>query len=287
MMKSLALMGSAALCSLALMTPASAQFRAALNESKAAVDEGARSQQRVEELDQQATELLGDYRAAQKQAELLRRFNASRRREVENQLREIEGLEQDVENIEGLQQATLPLLEDMMNTLAAFVEADTPFLQTERMERIERLREVMADSTQTAASRYNLIVEAYQIENEYGRTLDSYKGVVTTDAGEELQVEFLRIGRLALIYKTADNSLLRIYDPKVGSFVDLDRSFMEDVVRGIRIANEQLPPDLMTIPVSAPISGDSDAAAPVVTAPAEEMVEEADQEATTDEEAAQ
>ena len=160
------------------------------------------------------------------------------------------------EGREALIKPPQPLLDDMMEDLAAFVEADMPFLEEERAARIARLRNVMADSTQTAASRYNLIMEAFQIENEYGRTLDSYEGVVDNN-GEELKVEYLRIGRLALIYKTADDSVLRIYDRSVGDFVDLDRGFLDDVVTGMRIAKEQLPPDLMIIPVSAPVDATS------------------------------
>lgn len=255
MMKKVAFLGSAALIALVGIAPASAQFRAALNESKAAVEEGARSQQRVEELDDQAAELLGEYRANLKQRDVLRRFNASRAREVENQLATIRGLEQDVENIQDLQRAVLPLLETMLADLEAFVAADIPFYEEERNARIARLRSVMTDSTQTPASRYSLILEAYQIENEYGRTFDSYEGEVTTtiDGNEEtLIVDFLRIGRLALIYKTEDDSLLRIYNRDTGTFEDLDKKYLAEVRRGIRMANEQTPPDLLNIPVSAP-----------------------------------
>ena len=252
MMRKVAFLGSVALIAVAGVTPASAQFRAALDESRRAVDEGARSQQTVERLDDQATELLGEYRANLKQRDVLRRFNASRAREIENQLLTIQGLEQDVENISGLQRAVLPLLEEMVAQLEAFVAADMPFYKTEREQRISRLNSVMADSTQTAASRYALIIEAFQIENEYGRTMDSYTGVVEIE-GEELTVEFLRIGRVALIYKTADDSVLRIYDSEVGDFVDLDKRFLAEVRRGIRMANEQTPPDLLQIPVEAPL----------------------------------
>lgn len=253
MMKYVALLGSTALMALAGVTPAAAQFRAALDESKAAINEGKRSQQVVERLDDEAAELLGDYRANLKQRDVLRRFNASRAREIENQKDQIRGLQQDVENIQGLQRAVLPLLEEMIADLEAFVAADIPFLEVERNRRLERLRKVMSDSTQTAAARYNLILEAYQIENEYGRTMDSYEEVVNYD-GEELKVQFLRIGRLALIYKSADDSVLRIYDNKTRTFVDLDKGkYLDEVKKGIRMANEQTPPDLLQIPVTAPV----------------------------------
>lgn len=252
-MKKVAFVGSAALIALVGATSASAQFRAALDESRATVNEGARSQQTVENLDNQAAELLGDYRAGLKQRDVLRRFNASREREVQNQLQQVAGLQQDLENIQGLQRAVLPLLEDMVAELTAFVQADIPFLQGERQSRLDRLAGIMEDSTQTAASRYNLIIEAFQIENEYGRTMDSYKGEVD-NGGEQLTVEFLRIGRLALVYKSADDSILRIYNKETGQFDDLDKKFLSEVRRGIRMANEQTPPDLLNIPVTAPVS---------------------------------
>lgn len=252
-MKKLGFLGSAALIAVMGATPASAQFRTALDVSRTTVTEGARSQQTVENLDAQAAELLGDYRASLKQRDVLRRFNASREREVQNQLEQIVGLEQDVENIQGLQRAVLPLLEDMVAELTAFVNADLPFLQGERQARLARLQSIMQDSTQTAASRYNLILEAYQIENEYGRSMDSYTGEIDND-GTALTVDFLRVGRLALIYKSADDSILRIYDRNVGGFVDLDKKFLGEVRRGIRMAKEQTPPDLLSIPVTAPVS---------------------------------
>ncbi|MEM9422035.1 MAG: DUF3450 domain-containing protein [Pseudomonadota bacterium] len=253
MMKKLGFLGSVALVAVMGATPASAQFRAALDVSRSAVQEGARSQQTIENLDAQAAELLGDYRASLKQRDVLRRFNASREREVQNQLEEIAGLEQDVENIQGLQRAVLPLLEDMGAELTAFVNADLPFLQGERQQRLARLQAIMEDSTQTAASRYNLILEAYQIENEYGRTMEAYTGEIDND-GAALTVDFLRVGRLALLYKSADDSVLRIYNRETGQFDDLDKKFLAEVRRGIRMANEQTPPDLLSIPVPAPVT---------------------------------
>lgn len=252
MHKKLALLGSAIVVAWSASIPATAQFRQALDISRQTARDGAASQQRVEALDQQATELLNEYRANVKQLDLLTRFNESQRLEIENQLVQIEGLERDIANVEGLAQAVTPLIGDMLVQLEVIVNADIPFLPAERANRLERLKAVMADSSQTPASRFRLIVEAYQIENEYGRSIEAYEGTVMED-GAELTVEFLRLGRLALIYKSADDSLLRIYDRAAGGFVDLDRSYLSGVRTGLRMAKEQTPPGLLEIPVTAPV----------------------------------
>ena len=251
MHKKIALLGTAAVAALSMGVPASAQFNQALDISRQTARESAASQQRVEALDQEASELLSEYRAATKQLDLLNRFNESQRGEIENQLAQIAGLEVDIANVEGLGQAVVPLIGDMNEQLKRIVAADIPFLESERQERLDRLDSVMSDSTQTPASRYRLIIEAYQIENEYGRTIQAYDGTVT-DNGQELTVEFLRVGRIALIYKSADDSLLRIYNPATREYDDLSKSFLDDVRLGLRMAKEQTPPGLLEVPVTAP-----------------------------------
>ncbi|MEM0929853.1 MAG: DUF3450 domain-containing protein [Pseudomonadota bacterium] len=254
MHKKLALLGSAIVVAWSASIPATAQFRQALDISRQTARDGAASQQRVENLDQQATELLNEYRANVKQLDLLTRFNESQRLEIENQLIQIQGLERDIANVDGLQQAVVPLIGDMLAQLKLIVNADIPFLPAERQARLARLDQIMQDPTQTAASRFRLIVEAYQIENEYGRSIEAYEGTVMED-GAELTVEFLRLGRLALIYKSADDSLLRIYDAETRGYVDLDKGrYLAGVRTGLRMAKEQTPPGLLEIPVTAPIT---------------------------------
>ncbi|MEM1379198.1 MAG: DUF3450 domain-containing protein [Pseudomonadota bacterium] len=252
MHKKFALLGSALVVAATAGLPASAQFREALDVSRQTARAGAQSQQRVENLDQQATELLTEFRANTKQLDLLNRFNDSQRAEVANQLEQIAALEQDIANVEGLERAVVPLIGDMLEQLKRIVAADIPFLAEERQKRLDRLDAVMADPTQTAASRFRLIVEAYQIENEYGRSIEAYNNTVSDGSGGELTVEFLRIGRVALVYKSADDTILRIYNKSTGQFDDLDKSFLDDVRLGLRMAKEQTPPGLLEIPVSAP-----------------------------------
>ena len=234
-------------------TPALAQFDRAVSESKSTVAEAKASQQRIDALDDDTNQLLVDYRANLKQFELLSRFNKSRAKEVESQALPMQRLEGDIKNVAGLQQSMQPLMEDMVAKLEDFVAADIPFSMKERSERIERLKTRLGDDT-APPQRMRLVLEAYQIENEYGRTIEAYEGSAVAPDGTELEgVEYLRIGRIALIYKTKDDSVMRIYDRAANGFVDLPKSFLSDVKLGLRMAKEQTAPDLLPVPVTAPV----------------------------------
>ncbi len=236
---------------LALSTQAQ-QVEPILETSRAAVQDTSRSQGRIDELDSRTQTLLSEYRANLKQLEQLNRYNASQQRQVDAQRGEIESLNRDISNIASLQRAVQPLMEDMVEALAELVEADIPLLLDERRERIDRLRGIMDDPGRSPAQRYRLVIEAYQIENEYGRTIEAYRDNIEVDGRMYENVDFLRIGRLALIFRTDDDQVLKRFDPETRRWVDLDRSFLPDVKTASRIAREQIPPDLMFIPVTAP-----------------------------------
>lgn len=224
------------------------QFSQSLNEAEATAKESAASQQRVDQLDDQATGALNDYRANLKQLEAARRYNQSLERQVAAQQRSIETLTLDIANVSGLQRAMQPLMEDMLDGLQKFVDADAPFDIAERQARVARLRGLMNDPNSSAAQRYRLIVEAYQIENEFGRTLGAYQGSIP-NGGETISGDFLRVGRVALMFKTPDDSVAKIWDAGAGAWADLDRSNLAALRVGLRMARGQAAPDLLPVPV--------------------------------------
>jgi hypothetical protein len=223
--------------------------------SRDSVNDTAQSQDQIDQVDARIQALLSDFRANLKQLEQLNRYNASQRRQVDAQRREIASLQEDINNIASLQRAVQPLMEDMVNGLEGLVEADVPFLINERRDRVERLRQIMEDPERSPAQRYRLIVEAYQIENEYGRTIESYRGNIDVDGRSYENVEFLRIGRVALVFKTDDDDILKYFNVDSRRWMDLDKSFLPAIKRGSRVAREQIPPELMYIPVGAPEPG--------------------------------
>ncbi len=252
-MKRVAIIGSALAMAVVLGAPASAQFKSSLNESRATADEAARSQQNVNQLDDQTSVLVNDYRANLKQLEAALRYNESLTKQVAAQERRIERIQQDIENVSGLQRAVYPLMEDMAGTFKQIVEADVPFDIVSRLQRADARIENLdkPENEVSVAQKYRLLVEAYQIEMEFGRTIGQYEGAITVD-GEELTGEFLRVGRVALIFKTPDDSVLKIWNNSTRSWENLAKSYLPDVKLGIRIALEQTAPVLMPIPVPAP-----------------------------------
>ncbi|MEL7486840.1 MAG: DUF3450 domain-containing protein [Pseudomonadota bacterium] len=254
MMKRVAILGSAIAMAAMMGAPAAAQFKSSLNESQATVNEAARSQQRVDQLDDQTQSLLGDYRANLKQLEAATRYNASLVKQTEAQERQIARIRQDIENVSGLQRAVAPLMEDMANRFKQLIEADVPFDLVERLERADARIDMLdkPEAEVSVAQKYRLLVEAYQIEMEFGRTIGAYEGNIDVD-GENLAGEFLRIGRVALIFKTADDSVLRIWNQSDRAWQDLNRSYLPDVKYGMRMAKEQTAPNLLPIPVPSPV----------------------------------
>ena len=250
MIKKIAFLGTAMVLASAAM-PAAAQFNSALDTTKQTQSDTKRSQQTIDRLDDETASLLGDYRANLKQYELLTRFNETRRAEIESQGNKIERLQEDLENISTLKIAMVPLISDMLAELEKFVAADMPFYESERSDRIARLKDMMGKTGVSDAERYRKVFEAYEIENEFGRTVNTYEAEVDTPEGP-LAVEFLQVGRVALIYKSQDDSVLRIFDKDSGDFVNLDRKFLEDVNFALRVAKKQTAPALLTVPVTAP-----------------------------------
>ena len=102
----------------------------------------------------------------------------------------------------------------------------------------------------TNAEKYRRIMEAYQIENEYGRTIEAYRGGLERD-DREITVYFLRFGRIALLYQTLDESEAGVWNAETGSWVPLDSSYRSTIRQGIRIARKQAAPDLIQLPLPA------------------------------------
>jgi hypothetical protein len=140
----------------------------------------------------------------------------------------------------------------MLDTLEDFVELDVPFLIEERHKRIAGLRDIMNRADVSLSEKYRRVVEAYQIEMEYGRTLDAYETTLGEGDAAKL-VEVVRLGRISLMYRTPDGKETGYWDAEKKSWVQ-DDGYARDVREALRVARKQGASDLLMVPVPAPRS---------------------------------
>ena len=223
-----------------------------MQEGENRADAAETAQKKVDSVADQTEKIINDYRSVTKVVDGLKVYNALLQTQLNNQEAEMQALSESISNVALIERQIIPMMTRMVDALEAFVELDTPFLMKERTERVGRLREMMERSDVTAAEKFRRVIEGSQIENDYGRTIEAYKG--STDVnGRELEVDFLRIGRVALLYQTVGGATTGAWDSTAGAFVELPAAtYQNQVSDGLKIARKQVAPDLLIVPVAAP-----------------------------------
>jgi hypothetical protein len=216
----------------------------------AANESGAASQDRIDGIADQTDELARQYREELQQIEALRIYNGQLAKLLTSQEEETASLREQIENVTVIGREVTPLMLRMVESLEEFVALDVPFLLEERRERVANLKALMDRADVTNAEKYRRIVEAYQIENDFGRTLEAYRGNLEA-GGETKTVDYLRVGRVALIYQTLDGKEIGAWDGAGGGWQTLDGGYRAAVRQGLRIARKQAAPDLLRLPVPA------------------------------------
>ena len=172
-------------------------------------------------------------------------YNAHIETLLQSQQADIERLGRQIEGLEGTQQAIQPLVQKMFTSLEQFVLSDVPFLEQERRRRIDDLR-TLVEGENPLAEKFRRLLEAYQIEIEYGRTMSAYSGKL--EDGRD--AHFVHLGRVSLMYRTTDGEEVGYWDRNSRSWV-VDRRYSRAIEEAIRVAEETVAPDLVTLPVPA------------------------------------
>ena len=211
-----------------------------------------KSQAKIDRLADETRDLLTDYKTVMKQVDGLKVYNARLERQIQNQLARVQQIEDSIDQVTVIQRQMTPLVIRMIDGLEQFVELDVPFQKEERMQRVQFLRSSLDRADVTVAEKFRGVLEAYNIELQYGRGIDTYRGSIDL-GGAEREVDFLRVGRVALVYQTTDGVLSGAWDKSAGAWVELPSGEFDAAIRkGIRIAKKQATIELLNMPVSAP-----------------------------------
>lgn len=207
------------------------------------------SQQKINKITDQIDSKLQQFKAINKETTGLDVYNGQLQKQIDNQLQEMAELNESIDGVSIIERQITPLMMRMITGLEQFVALDVPFLKEERSNRVAELNAMMDRADIAPSEKFRRVMEAYQVEMDYGRSLEAYSGLHTID-GQERDVDFLRVGRTALIYQTRDASLQGTWNKQTRQWEALPSSYRTQVTKGLRMAKKQLAPDLLMLPVA-------------------------------------
>lgn len=213
------------------------------------INQAARSSQlTVDKIADTTQERMQQYKQINRQISGLEVYVQQLQRQIDFQEQEQLDLNASIDEVSVVERQITPLMLRMIESLETFVELDVPFLADERTNRIAGLQDLMDRADVDVSEKFRRVMEAYQIEADYGRTIEAYNGEMDVN-GQAQEVEFLRVGRTVFIYKTRNGEHLAVWNQQAREWQELDASYASDVQEALRIARKQLAPDLLMLPI--------------------------------------
>ena len=123
-----------------------------------------------------------------------------------------------------------------------------PFLTSERNQRLLETRETLVDPEIAAAEKYRRVMEALQVETEYRHTVEIYPQEIEI-AGEKKMVEILRLGGLALFWRSPDGESVGEYDRLQEVWQALDKRYQAPINKAMEIALKQRTIEMVSLPI--------------------------------------
>lgn len=246
---------SARLLSVTLLLSASgyaqedAYLQGAVKKATEITDSAANSQQKINKITEQIDAKLQQFKGINKETQGLQVYNGQLNNQISNQVQEMTDINAAIDEVSVIERQITPLMMRMIEGLQQFVALDVPFLPAERAQRVANLQNMMNSAQIAPSEKFRRVMEAYQVEMDYGRTLEAYAGLHTID-GQERNVDFLRVGRTALIYQTRDGSKQGTWNTQTREWEALPSSYRSQVTKGLRMAKKQMAPDLLMLPVA-------------------------------------
>jgi DNA-binding ferritin-like protein (Dps family) len=211
----------------------------------------AQSQAKIDSIQEQTQELIFEYRDVVAQIEINKVYNDHVAKLVAAQNEDIASLESQIAEIENTKRNVVPLMYRMIDMLEQFVAADIPVKLDIRQDRIAKLRDVMVNPNVSTSEKYRQVLEAYQIEKDYGSAVEAWQATETFEGSEPVTADFVHVGRIALIAQSKDLKNAWVWNNSSRSWQKVGDEYLKDITKTIRMARKQAPLDLIKLPIFA------------------------------------
>mgnify|MGYP001577434760 CR=1 FL=1 len=243
------------LCLLLADGTQSAELKDSLEVVSKTNSSAASSQEIIDSLSRETRIMVDEYRRLRESSEYQQAFSKELKTLDAAQKQQIASLQQQIAQARVTRQRILPLMRSMADALEKFVVLDLPFHQEDRLAAVLQLKQRLDRAGITVSARFRLLLEAYQLEQDYGGTIESWRGSLQ-QGRDTLSVEYLRVGRTALYFQTLDRERSGYWNAQTQEWVMLDEQYNRNLSQAMRVAQNQTAPQLLQLPLLGP-GGDS------------------------------
>ena len=206
------------------------------------------AQNNINQLDAQKMRLVEEVKSIQAEAESLAIYNQYLSRLLADQNSENSALEVQIKSVTETRQGIVPLMITMLENLEKFINLDSPFLITERHERLTQLKNMMNKSNVSDAEKYRRILTAYHIEAEYGSKMGQYQAGLNLN-GVERTVNYFYLGRVVFVAVALDSKNVWMWDRTNTQWLSIGATYARDINKAIGIAQKTDIPALLKLPL--------------------------------------
>jgi hypothetical protein len=143
-------------------------------------------------------------------------------------------------------------LDGLMQRLETQIDRDLPFLPDERARRMADIKTVLVQPDTTIAERCRRVMEAIKVETEYGQTVEVYQETIAIgdpDSDQPIMADILRVGRLALFWRSPDGKRVGGWDRVAGRWTPLPDSYRRTINDAVEMALKQRTIDMVKLPL--------------------------------------
>jgi chromosome segregation ATPase len=213
----------------------------------------ASSQKRIDASAEKTLTLKAEIEQLQEEVNNLQVYRQHLTSLVNSQQQEVISLERQIDEIKSTRQGIVPLMYQMIDGLKQITAEDVPIKLEQRNQRIAKLEKMMVRADVSDAEKYRRILEAYQIELDYGTKLGLYQGQLSID-GESRQADVLYLGRLSLVARSLNGNSFWAWDQNAKQWSEVDPSMKSELDKAFSMAAQQVAPSLITLPVSLKVA---------------------------------
>lgn len=171
------------------------------------------------------------------------------RRYIESEKQNMAGLEKNMAQVADVRDTLAPFLEVLYLDLEAQVKNDLPFALDERHRRLDFVRAYLDNPQASLADKFGRILEAMQVESEYGYSVAVTREIARKQGQDPVQVTLFRLGRLGLFRVFAKNERVQRYQKASGIWEEIAPETAGALNKAVEIARKKRVATLVKLPL--------------------------------------